>query len=580
MRKTLLYGLLVLTLFALLLGTACNGAETTPTPTSAPATATPALTPTGPVNWWDELGEPRYGGTLTTRVSSLALEMDPYNTWGGQYQYYGDFLWLPDWSVDRADWAFQGDFVPYEFQAGNLAESWDMPDGQTMIVHLREGVRWQNVPPVSGREFTADDVVFHYDRMLGTGSGFSEPNPFWLGRTGMFDSVTAVDKYTVQIKLKYPTYSGILTVMQADGLSWAEPPEMVTMEGGFTDWENAVGTGPWLLTDFVEGSAASFSRNPDYWGFDERYPDNPIPYADELKILQIADMSTAVAAVRTGKLDMLDSVPWQQAQTLSASNPELLQTSLPFAGEGVSLRVDHEPFNDIRVRKALQMAIDRETIARSLFSGTVDGIPCGVISPTFTGYATPYEDWPGELQAEYSYNPERARELLDEAGYPGGFETNVVMRTDLNVDLAETFKSYFMDIGVDMAINMMDPASAMPFAFAGKHDQMWWNGMSCSRTFRPYHSIGGYTTGSMGNYGYVSDPAYDALVEDYLACTSGDDAKQLCQEIDMYTIKNHWCVVTFPTAQYIFWHSDLKGFSGESVQEHPYIWARLWKEEE
>ena len=150
--------------------------------------------------------------------------------------------------------------------------------------------------------------------------------------------------------------------------------EAVTLWGGVNDWHHAIGTGPFILTDFVPGSSATMVKNPNYWGYDQRYPQNQLPYVDTVKFLIIPDNATALAAMRTGKIDVLDGISLQDAQSMQKTNPEMLQFSMSIIYCYLDPRNDVAPFNDIRVRKAMQMAIDLPTIAKTFYAGTADRI--------------------------------------------------------------------------------------------------------------------------------------------------------------------------------------------------------------
>jgi peptide/nickel transport system substrate-binding protein len=532
-----------------------------------------AQTPTAQANWWDKFGEPKYGGTLLLRTNSLALDLDPATTWGGLYGTFGDFLWNGDWTLDRGIWSFQTAFAPDDCWAGCLAETWEMSDALTLTVHLRHGVHWQNKAPVNGREFIADDVQQHYDRILGTGSGYTEPNPFHYSRFDFLDKVVATDKYTVAFELKKATAAAFIGLAEQAGQNWVEAPELVKMDGGFEDWKNSIGTGPWLLTDYVDGSSVTYTKNPDYWGYDERYPQNQLPYADEMKSLVIPDTSTAIAAMRTDKIFMLGDLFWTQAQTLTETNPELEKIRVPSPGQGIIMTVDKTPFDNILVRKALQLSVDRETIAKTHYGGVVDGTPCGIVSPLLKGYDYPYEDWPQELKDEYSYNPEKAKQLLAEAGYPNGFSTNCPIGSMLDMELAQIIKSYFSDINVDMELTVMDPTTFMDFSRAKKQDQLIWTGAACARVFPPKLCISGFYSTDMANYANVKDPNYDAICDNFLACTDVEQSKQLVQDAVKYALEHHWLLTVVPQANFSYWQPYLKGYSGESGS---YVFARLW----
>jgi peptide/nickel transport system substrate-binding protein len=588
MKKIGILGLLVCLLITSFLWASCSDTITltsTSTPQS-PATTTKQPTSTASsttqANWWDTLGKPQYGGTINWPVTSLPTDFDPYTSWGGVVNYYLETMWTVDWKLDRDIWGYKTIFIPPEYWAGNLAASWEWPDAQTIIVHLREGIYWQNKPPVNGREFTAEDVQHHYDRMLGIGSGYTAPSPMNARRMGIIEKVTATDKYTVTIKFTKPSAIAFLTVSELASQNFIEAPEAVKAEGGLLmDWHNAIGTGPWIVADYVAGAEVDLDRNPNYWGVDERHPQNQLPYADKFKVINIPDQATSLAALRTGKIDLLYELTMDAAANLSKTNPELMQSVLPKSGQGADIRIDKAPFDNINVRKALNMALDRPTIARGYFDGSVDGTPAGIISPSFTGYSYSYDQWPQSLKDEYSYNPTGAKKLLADAGFAQGFKTNVVAASNSDVGLMEIIKSQLNDIGVDMEIQLMDPAAFMDYSNARKYDALCWNSPGNSGSPSPIQiMLNLHYTGDMGNYAMVSDPAYDAIVDKFNAATTLEEVKSLCMKADKYAIEQHWALLTFPIVFINAYQAYLKGYTGESVSgggSNPVPnWSRWW----
>jgi len=460
----------------------------------------------------------------------------------------------------------------------SLAESWEMPDVQTIIFHLRHGVKFQNKAPVNGREFTADDVVYHVDKLLGTGNGFTTPNIQFAPWVAAVAKATAVDKYTVSIKFKAPVADALNSVSNA--LQSIEAKEVVDQKL-ISNWKYAIGTGPWILTDFLQDASMTLAKNPDYWGFDERYPNNHLPYADTLKAVNIPDNATALAAFRTGQIDLLPDRDWQTAKTIKAGNPEIQQATLPASGKHIDLRCDMIPFKDIRVRTALQMAIDLPTIAKSYYGGTVDGTPAGVVSPEYKGYAYSYADWPQSLKDQYTFNPSKAKQLLAEAGFPNGFSTKVVAPTTADLNLLQIFKAEFADIGVNMDIQTLDYPSFLAIVRAGKFDQMAYHAIGFTAlTFSPDMCVKGlYSKTVSSNYTHNNDPTFDAMIDKLSAATDMNTYKHLSVQADQYIIEHHWRVLTFMTVTYNMWQPRLHGYSGEADANMfgaGYLWARLW----
>ena len=135
-------------------------------------------------------------------------------------------------------------------------------------------------------------------------------------------------------------------------------------------------------------------------------------------------------------------------------------------------RNDLKPFNDIRVREALQMAIDLPTIAQTYYYGTTDPSPSTLTSNYMKGWGFPYSQWPQDLKEQYAYNPTAAKQLLAAAGYPNGFNTDFVADNATDLNLLQIVKSYFAAIGVNMDIRM-DSASFSSFVVSNHKQDRW-----------------------------------------------------------------------------------------------------------
>ena len=190
---------------------------------------------------------------------------------------------------------------------GALAESWEQTDATTYVFNIRKGVYWQDKPPMNGRELTAKDVEHSFHRFLGLGSGFTEPSPLAseLGKLP-WESIEATDEYTVVMKLQEPRLRALNLILDGNSM-FIQPPEVIEQYGDISEWRNLVGTGPFMITDWILGSSVTYTKNPNYWGYDEKYPENRLPYFDEYKLLVTPDVSTILAALRAGKVDYVGS---------------------------------------------------------------------------------------------------------------------------------------------------------------------------------------------------------------------------------------------------------------------------------
>jgi peptide/nickel transport system substrate-binding protein len=242
----------------------------------------------------------------------------------------------------------------------------------------------------------------------------------------------------------------------------------------------------------------------------------------------------------------------------------------------VSFKLDTKPFSDIKVRQALQMAINRQDIADNYYGGTASATPVGLISASLKGYAYDYTEWPQTLKDEYAYNLTGAKQLLDDAGYPSGFSTNVVAANSDDLQLLQVFQDYFKDINVDMKINTYDWATYQSMMRAGKHDAMITFGGGF--TWTPTRSIDEfYSQGSDNGATKVNDADYDALHAKFLSATTAAESAQAMHDADKRVIEQHWAVWAGESSTYIFWQPYLKGYSGEYLQwGRGLTYAKLW----
>jgi peptide/nickel transport system substrate-binding protein len=556
--------------------------NTTKVTTISSTTTAVQTTTATQAHWWDKYGTPQYGSTITFAPFTFSEYFDATITQYSLFFYFQEPLWFWDWTLDRKAWSFSTPFVPTQYYKGLLVESWEWPDLYTCVAKVRQGIRWQDKAPVNGREFTAYDIQQHYDRFLGTGSGYTTPNAYYAGRMGTLTKVIATDKYTVTFKFSNAAVTNFYTLVEQAGNNYIAPPEISKPGAPLTDWKNAVGTGPWIVSDYTSGSGLTLVKNSNYWSNDERYPQNKIPYADKLVIKWIPDVTTRLAALRSAQVDFASQLSFRDAANLSKSNPEINQAKLPYPGDCLILRVDNKPFNDIRVRRALDLSIDRQKIASTYYAGTVDGIPCGRINPVQKGYCYAYEDWPQSLKDEYTYNPTKAKQLMVEAGYPNGFNTNVVGATStMDIGLAQILQSYLKEtLNVNMEIRTMDTTALRAYMSGRLYDQMNWGQGSIGLVVDPVFAVGFSYSKNQSNYSNVNDPSYDATYLKLQSAATENEYKNLLIELDKRTVEGHWNIATFSSANFNFSQPYLKGYSGESLvrtgDPGSFIWARYW----
>jgi ABC-type transport system substrate-binding protein len=550
--------------------TTTTSLQTTTSTTSTTAVTT-AVTATSTGNWWDSLGTPQYGGTLTN-YSPLDFGLwDPYNSssLATCISAFSEGLYGDDWVLSPKVFDFSTGFRPTDYVNGLLALSWEFTTPGTYIVHLRQNVYWQNIQPVNGRQFTSADVVYNFGRDFGHGGSFTTPSPALAGNplTTSITSVTASDNYTVVFQFNTPNVEFILESMEAVGEDPIIAPEAITQWGNLNDWHHSIGTGPFILQDYVGGSSATFAKNPVYWGYDERYPQNRLPYVATVKMLVIPDLATGLAAVRAGKIDVMENIGLQNAQAMQKSNPGIMQLTMPGTQGGtVDPRIDKAPFTNIKVREALQKAIDLKSIADNYYGGTCSPYPQSLTSSDLSGWGFPWDQWPQSLKDQYSFDTAAAKQLLASAGYPSGFNTDCVADSSGDINLLQIVQSDFTAIGVNMSIQLMDPTTwtnyvrtqhlqdALAFRSSG----------SLGMSYQPFRQFMRYQTGYVANYEMVADPTFDAFYPAALAATSIDKVKSLLAQANQYLSQQEWVLSLLNPSSFNVYQPWLKGYAGQS----------------
>ena len=498
-------------------------------------------------------------------------------------------LSIGDWATPRDKWDFTRNITPFEVTTGLLAESYETPDPLTIIAHIRKGIHWQNKPPMNGRELTADDIVFNFHRGTGLGSDFTEPTPHW-GYVGKkpFESITATDKYTVVFKLKQIDFTALDRISHLSGeVFFIYPPEVIKEQGNVQDWRNLVGTGPYSLTDWVKGSSITYTKNPDYWGYDEKFPENRLPYVDEIKMLFMKDAATKLAALRTGKLALLRNLSGEDAETIQRTNPDLVMGTSIFLRSTSSYAMDvrKPPFDDVRVRIAMQLAIDVETLHQSLYNGLGEASPQGLFGSGMLTYFVPFEEWPEEVKANFGYDPERAKQLLAEAGYPNGFKTTLLYPNnwaDADIEYTQAAKDYWAKIGVDVEINLSELSAYFPRINNHTYEGMTWGNRSIDTSIASFPRAAGYSN-EIWNFSGLQDPKMDALVLAQEGASIFEEYVSRAKEANMYYTSLMLEVWGPRPPVYHFWQPWLAGYNGEyllSNRTMPLVYARLWIDQE
>jgi peptide/nickel transport system substrate-binding protein len=340
------------------------------------------------------------------------------------------------------------------------------------------------------------------------------------------------------------------------------------------------------LEDYVPGSSAIFRRNDNYWGKDPFYPQNQLPYADKLKMLIITDSSTQMAAVRTGKLDIVGGLSIDDEKSFASTNPKMgwhsEQATSPFM---IYVRCDLPPTNDVKVRRALHMGVDLQGIVKDYYSGNALFYWWPVPNwGVFKGAYTPFEELPQSIKELFVYNPDQAKKLLAEAGYPNGFKISILVSAtpSKNVDFLSLIKDYWSKIGVDLQIDAKEYSVVESIWTAKTYTGMCYHWNSSITLPRKALET---KKGSPYNYGMISDPYNDERRDKIWVFENMKNFElqnRLTKEMALHYLEQCYSIQTPSELFFTGWHPWVKGYGGaESVgYGNYYNWAKyVWIDE-
>ena len=528
---------------------------------------------------------PEYGGVLdvgTVYVTLSALSWDPVDwAWKSNHDYgmvreqlfAGDL----DKSVRKGGhYPFVAEaYLPSDVLRGELAERWEWEDEGTLVVHLRPGARFTGKAGVmEARELTAEDVVYTFN--LVNNSPKKAQQDYW----GYIDRVEARDDRTVvfhfnEFNAEWPYRFGY------GYQSSIVPREMADVDP--KSWRNVVGTGPFLLDRYLHGNSHTYVRNPDYWDRERLAGESwPIPFVDAVRYRVIKDEATYLTAIRTGKIDILESIRWIAVDHLKETTPELLWSKwLSTSGNFVALRMDTPPFDDVRVRRALNLAVDQREIAELFYGGHAE-VMAYPQHPGFGDYWQPLEEMPPSVRELFGYHPEKARALLDEAGVPEGFTFNVQVCTcsASNMDLIPLLDAYLAKVGVRMVIEPMEYASFLSMMTTLNHGPGYF--MNNGHT-NPTTSIRKFITGHKWNPALYSSERFDADIDTLMRTRDEAERVAMTRELTIRLLDEAPSIWLPTVYNYTAWWPWVKNYAGElragAVRPGP-IYARLWIDRE
>jgi peptide/nickel transport system substrate-binding protein len=530
--------------------------------TGLAAGATFALRPLArpPLLWGGETGQPKRGGILRVRGFDPP-NFDPQLTVAGFTQSTTGFVYSK-----LVRHKVGADVPPGTFIVEpDLAERWEELDDTTYVFHLRQGVKWHHKPPVNGRELVAEDVKFTYERFL-TEKGNADR--YLLDSV---DRVEVVDRYTIKFLLKEP-YVWFIGVLAYPRGMWIVAPEVVQQFGDLKKPETAIGTGPFILERYEPNVKSVFKRNPDYYREGQ-------PYVDGVEWLVIPDESTGLAMYRTGQIDCGPGINWavrqQDLEALKKSHPHLIyQDFLSNTGGVINMRTDMPPFNDVRVRRAISHAIDRQALVEAVWGR---GAPSSAVARGLVEWSLPIEQL-GAGARYYEYDPKEAKRLLAEAGYPKGFKTQLTVTSGLGRDLvddAQLVQRYLKDAGIDAELKIQEYGAYIATTVQGKFE-----GLARTPTGTTWEPDGrlyrAYASDSSRNMGHVDDATLTAMLKEQRRTKDLAARKQLIYDIQRYVAEQQYYVYLNSNTITTSWQPYVKNFAPNHSFDYGNRAAALW----
>lgn len=332
----------------------------------------------------------------------------------------------------------------------SLAESWDISDdGLEYTFHLRQGVKFHN-----GNDFTAEDVAYTFHRMLTVEGGVNTEfidqikgaDELLAGETDTLEGVEVVDDYTIKVTLKEP-FAGFLASISSPGVSIydSEATEAAGDQFGM-DPAVTVGTGPFEFSSWSFNNQLVLTRNEDYWKGASGLPG--------VVIKIIPDTETQSMMFESGELDILDlDYAADSADRFTETYPDQIVQGPRVGIVYFTMNFNKEPFQDVRVRKAVQMSIDRQAILDALYGGRGQ-VEQGIFPHGLIGF--------NPDQEEIKYDPEAAKALLAEAGYADGFDMEIAAdssASDTMTMALEIVSDQLAEVGIRAEIKNYDEST-------------------------------------------------------------------------------------------------------------------------
>lgn len=576
MRKRFLSLLLI---GAMTLGLAACGGNTQSSGASADESSNASGSATN-----TDTSEPTYGGTATLYFMNLMTDYDPSAPDFENYQFWYERLFGPDWTLTDDTYSYLNE----DNLTGQLADSWSWDaENKQLTVTLRDDVTFQKLDDAydyyGGRNLTADDVKWSYDRLLGIGSGYDEPvfcMQDWSATLYMLDSVETDGDLNVIFNFNTDSDVAVSDFMAA-AVNIAGPEWDQLTDDQKSDWHYACGTGPYMISDYVEGSTMKLVKNPNYYAYDERYPENKLPYLDGITLTKIDDNATILSQFIAGKLDFVGN----NENVFSVSEATQLRDSMDtsafkeyvntITSRNIVLKQTVEPLKDIKVREALEYAINMDEIATKYYGLDDWSIP-GLFSSE-----TPFDstsEWSDEVKdAYYTYDPDKAKSMLEEAGYGDGFTITLTYVDDGDSDLYILIQQYLAAVGVTLDLEPAASQSELQSTVTQENELC---GLANAGNVRIGTSLEFWNSSSTDYMLWGDQDKIDGLVQAAENPTSSENQIESIKALDTYIMSQFYLLPISPTQTTSYFVSGkMGGYNGENIYNSwnaGFVMSRVW----
>ncbi|MSQ14551.1 MAG: ABC transporter substrate-binding protein [Dehalococcoidia bacterium] len=412
-----------------------------------------------------------------------------------------------------------------------MAKSWEISkDGKTYTFKLQQGVKFHNVPPVNGREVTSEDAKYSFMRMMADASVIVEKWRPRFQRATEFPKLTmdTPDKYTLVINLEEPHAPFLDSIAYTSSLilprEFVESfPEKIILEG-------MIGTGPFMPAEYRHQQLATYKRNPDYWKKDSQ--GGQLPYLDGVEIVRFADPQAAAAAFRARQIDVF-SPNKTSMDVLKKDMPNVKSFQANSANiTNFRINLKAKPFDDVRVRRAMHLAVDRQQF-RDIIGEGITTISGPVTGPLYPDVANTM-DWllsqPGYRQPK-TQDIAEAKKLMKEAGYENGFTAEFLVNTG-SEDIGSLLTDQLKPLNIAVKVQVLDySGQLLPRATAGEFQIQYSAGVVFGSDVDTLLAAG-FLTGASRNYSRYSNPAFDDLVKKEQRALTIEERRKYAQEAE------------------------------------------------